>query len=49
MACVRSWPTFRPTSCSRASTGGNLGEDVTYSGTVAAAMEAALLGFRAIA
>ena len=29
--------------------GGNLGEDVTYSGTVAAAMEASLLGFRAIA
>src|SRR3546814_7605395 len=29
--------------------GGNLGEDVTYSGTVAATMEAALLGFRAIA
>ena len=29
--------------------GGNLGEDVTYSGTVAAAMEASLLGFRAVA
>ena len=29
--------------------GGNLAEDVTYSGTVAAAMEAALLGVRAIA
>lgn len=29
--------------------GGNLGEDVTYSGTVAAAMEAALLNLRAIA
>jgi 5'-nucleotidase len=29
--------------------GGNLGEDVTYSGTVAATMEAALLGIRAIA
>ena len=29
--------------------GANLGEDVTYSGTVAAAMEAALLGFPAIA
>lgn len=29
--------------------GGNLGEDVTYSGTVAAAMEGALLGYRAIA
>jgi 5'-nucleotidase len=29
--------------------GGNLGEDVTYSGTVAATMEAALLGLRAIA
>ncbi len=29
--------------------GGNLGEDVTYSGTVAATMEAALLGVRAIA
>ena len=29
--------------------GGNLGEDVTYSGTVAAAMEAALLGLHAVA
>lgn len=29
--------------------GGNLGEDVTYSGTVAAAMEGALLGVRSIA
>lgn len=29
--------------------GGNMGEDVTYSGTVAAAMEATLLGFPAIA
>lgn len=29
--------------------GGNLGEDVTYSGTVAAAMEASLLDFKAIA
>jgi 5'-nucleotidase len=29
--------------------GGNLGEDVTYSGTVAAAMEATLLGFPAVA
>ncbi len=29
--------------------GGNLGEDVTYSGTVAAAKEGALLGFHAIA
>ena len=29
--------------------GGNLGEDVTYSGTVAAAMEGCLLGLRAIA
>ena len=29
--------------------GGNLGEDVTYSGTVAAAMEATLLGIPAIA
>ncbi len=29
--------------------GGNLGEDVTYSGTVAAAMEATLLGFPAMA
>jgi len=29
--------------------GGNLGEDITYSGTVAAAMEAALLGIPAIA
>lgn len=29
--------------------GGNLGEDVTYSGTVAAAKEGALLGFRSVA
>ncbi len=29
--------------------GGNLGEDVTYSGTVAAAMEGSLLGFPSIA
>jgi 5'/3'-nucleotidase len=29
--------------------GGNMGEDVTYSGTVAAAMEASLLGMKAIA
>jgi len=29
--------------------GGNLGEDVTYSGTVAAAMEATILGIRSIA
>lgn len=29
--------------------GGNLGEDVAYSGTVAAAREGALLGFRAVA
>lgn len=29
--------------------GANLGEDVTYSGTVAAAMEAAILGIRAVA
>ncbi len=29
--------------------GGNLGEDVTYSGTVAAAMEGALLGVRSVA
>ncbi|MEO5336196.1 MAG: 5'/3'-nucleotidase SurE [Magnetospirillum sp. WYHS-4] len=29
--------------------GGNLGEDVTYSGTIAAAMEATLLGYPAVA
>ena len=29
--------------------GGNMGEDVTYSGTIAAAMEATLLGLKAIA
>ena len=29
--------------------GGNLGDDVTYSGTVAAAMEATILGIRAVA
>src|SRR3546814_3320148 len=35
--------------CSGINHGVNLGEDFTYSGTVAATMEAALLGFRAIA
>lgn len=40
----------RPTLClSGVNRGGNLGEDVTYSGTIAAAMEATLLGVPAIA
>lgn len=40
----------RPTLClSGINRGGNLGEDVTYSGTVAAAMEATMLGVPAIA
>lgn len=40
----------RPTLClSGINRGGNLGEDVTYSGTIAAAMEATLLGIPAIA
>jgi 5'-nucleotidase len=40
----------KPTLClSGINGGGNLGEDVTYSGTVAAAMEATLLGVPAIA
>jgi 5'-nucleotidase len=40
----------RPTLClSGINGGGNLGEDVTYSGTIAAAMEATLLGVPAIA
>ncbi|MGQ0662098.1 MAG: 5'/3'-nucleotidase SurE [Pseudomonadota bacterium] len=40
----------RPTLClSGVNRGANLGEDVTYSGTVAAAMEATLLGVPAIA
>lgn len=40
----------RPTLClSGVNRGGNLAEDVTYSGTVAAAMEATLLGVPAIA
>jgi 5'-nucleotidase len=40
----------RPTLClSGVNGGGNMGEDVTYSGTIAAAMEATLLGVPAIA
>jgi 5'-nucleotidase len=40
----------RPTLClSGVNRGGNLGEDVTYSGTIAAAMEATLLGVPAMA
>lgn len=40
----------RPTLClSGVNRGGNLGDDVTYSGTVAAAMEATILGVPAIA
>lgn len=40
----------KPTLClSGVNRGGNLGDDVTYSGTVAAAMEATLLGVPAIA
>jgi 5'-nucleotidase len=40
----------KPTLClSGVNGGGNLGEDITYSGTVAAAMEATLLGVPAIA
>ena len=40
----------KPTIClSGVNRGGNLGDDVTYSGTVAAAMEATLLGVPAIA
>jgi 5'-nucleotidase len=40
----------KPTLClSGVNRGGNLGEDVTYSGTVAAAMEATLLGVPAVA
>ncbi len=40
----------RPTLClSGINRGGNLGEDITYSGTVAAAMEATMLGVPAIA
>lgn len=40
----------KPTLClSGINRGGNMGEDVTYSGTVAAAMEATLLGVPAIA
>ena len=38
-----------PGALGRSTTAANLGEDVTYSGTVAAAMEAALLGYPAIA
>lgn len=41
-----SWPDLVLSGINR---GGNLGEDVTYSGTVAAAMEATLLGIPAIA
>lgn len=40
----------RPTLClSGVNRGGNLGEDVTYSGTIAAAMEATLLGVPSLA
>ena len=40
----------KPTLClSGVNRGGNLGEDVTYSGTIAAAMEATLLGLPAVA
>jgi 5'-nucleotidase len=40
----------KPTIClSGVNRGGNLGEDVTYSGTVAAAMEATLLGVPSVA
>lgn len=40
----------RPTLClSGVNGGGNLGEDITYSGTIAAAMEATLLGVPSIA
>jgi 5'-nucleotidase len=40
----------KPTLClSGINRGGNLGEDVTYSGTVAAAMEATLLGVPSVA
>ena len=40
----------KPTLClSGVNRGGNLGEDVTYSGTIAAAMEATLLGVTAMA
>ncbi|HEX2113050.1 MAG TPA: 5'/3'-nucleotidase SurE [Alphaproteobacteria bacterium] len=40
----------KPTLClSGVNRGGNLGEDVTYSGTVAAAMEATLLGVPSVA
>lgn len=40
----------KPTLClSGVNRGGNLGEDVTYSGTIAAAMEATLLGVPSIA
>jgi 5'-nucleotidase len=40
----------KPTLClSGVNRGGNLGEDVTYSGTIAAAMEATLLGVPAMA
>jgi 5'-nucleotidase len=40
----------RPTLClSGINRGGNLGDDVTYSGTIAAAMEATILGVPAIA
>lgn len=50
LAVQRIMKEEKPTLClSGINGGGNLGEDVTYSGTIAAAMEATLLGVPAIA
>lgn len=50
LACQHIMKDRKPTLClSGINRGANLGEDVTYSGTIAAAMEATLLGVPAIA
>ncbi len=50
LACQHIMKDNKPTLClSGINRGANLGEDVTYSGTIAAAMEATLLGVPAIA
>ena len=49
-ACGRSWPTGEPDLVlSGVNRGQNVAEDVTYSGTIAGAMEGAILGIPSIA
>jgi 5'-nucleotidase len=49
LPCARSWPITRRNIVLSVSLRRNLCDDVTYSGTVAAAMEATLLGVPAVA